>query len=129
MYKYFILIFFFIFSMGFFMSSCTSDKRPLIEIECDDIPPVWNGEVKEIIELTCAYVGCHVGGNGVPGNYTSYGGISTALTRGTFEERTFELKDNPVFGMPPDDADGPKDLTAEQLNILSCWMEAGFPEN
>lgn len=105
--------------------SCTKDKRPPIVVDCDDIPPVWNGEVKEIIDLTCAYVGCHIGGgNGVPGNYTSYGGISTALANEDFKIRTLDIRD-----MPPSYASGAKVLTDEQLNILTCWMEAGFPEN
>jgi len=116
--------------LGWSVSSCTSDKRPLIEVDCDDIPPVWDGEVKNIIELTCAYAGCHVGGGtGAPGNYTSYGGISSALSSGTFKNRTFDIRDNPSLGMPPNYADGPRDLTEEQLNTLTCWMEAGFPEN
>jgi len=116
--------------LGVFVSSCTSDKRPPIELDCDDIPPTWDGEVKAIIDLTCSYSGCHSGGGtGAPGNYTSYQTVAGALNSGKFQNRTFDIKDNPSLGMPPDYADGPKDLTELELNVLMCWVEAGYPEN
>jgi len=122
--------FLFLCLFGTLVPSCTVDKRPPLEIECDDIPPVWEGEVKTIVELTCAYAGCHIGGGtGAPGNYTSYGTVAAALNNGSFQNRTFDIKDNPTLGMPPDYATGPKDLTDDQLNILTCWVEAGYPEN
>jgi len=118
------LIFLLLCLFGIVLPSCTSDKRPLIETECPDIAPVWDEEVVSIIEFSCAYVGCHVGGNGIPGNYTTYSGISTALTRGDFETRTLEIKD-----MPPSNSSGPTSLTEEELITLTCWAEAGYPQN
>lgn len=116
--------------IGFFLPACTSDKRELIITECDGAMPVWDEEVDEIIRLSCAYTGCHVSGSSVSGDYSSYGGISSSLFSGKFKTFVFDLQGNPVLGMPPDNAiGGPKDLTAEQLMILDCWMQAGFPEN
>ena len=109
--------------------SCTNDKLEPVVIDCSGATPVWDGEVDAIVALSCAYAGCHVGGTSAPGNYLSYNGINTILQNGSFKNRVFDIKDNPVLGMPPDNSGGPKNLTEEQLLTLSCWMEAGFPEN
>lgn len=115
--------------VGLLAQSCTTDKLVPAPNNCDDTPPVWDNEVDDIIQLTCAYSGCHISGTSAPGNYLTYSGILSDLNNGSFKSRVFDIKDNPILGMPPDNSSGPKDLTTEQLNILSCWMEAGFPEN
>ena len=112
-----------------YYTSCTTDKLTPVEIDCIGDAPVWDGEVDDIVALTCAYAECHISGTSASGNYLSYNGINSILTNGKFKNRVFDIKDNPTLGMPPDNSAGPKELSEEQLNTLSCWMEAGFPEN
>lgn len=109
--------------------SCTNDKLSPVEVDCSGETPTWDGEVDALVAATCAYAGCHISGTSAPGNYITYNGINSILRNGSFKNRVFDIKDNQNLGMPPAYADGPKDLTAEQLRIFSCWMEAGFPEN
>ena len=112
-----------------YFSSCTNDKLVPVMNDCSGETPVWDGEVEEIVALTCAYAGCHISGSSAPGNYLSYNGINSILGNGKFKNRVFDIKDNPTLGMPPANSPGPKELTEEQLSTLSCWMEAGFPVN
>ena len=89
----------------------------------------YEASIKEIIDVTCAYAGCHNGSPGVPGDYTTYDGLQLDIDNGFFYRRVIEIKDDPVQGMPPDRADGPKDLSDEQLQLILCWVENDYPEN
>ena len=124
-----LIIIAFLTSTVLFFVSCTNDKLVPVMNGCAGQTPVWDGEVETIVALSCAYAGCHIGGTSAPGNYLSYSGITSILNNGSFKILVFDMKDNPILGMPPDNAAGPKDLTEDQLTILSCWMEEGFPEN
>jgi len=112
-----------------YFTACTSDKLAPVEIECVGETPVWEGEVAELIAVSCAYAECHISGTSAPGNYLTYQGISSILRNGSFKNRVFDIKDNPTLGMPPEYSAGPKFLTDAQLSLLSCWMEGGFLEN
>ena len=113
--------------------ACSRDSFEPMEIDCSD-PFVYNGDIKDIIDATCAYSGCHDGAGGIgPGDYTSYAGLATDLQSGSFENRVINQKDDPIIGMPPDTDVYPQsqisDLTEEQLAKITCWLQAGFPEN
>lgn len=109
-------------------ASCTSDVLPEpVMLPCDGETPTYAINVQEIIEQTCAYSGCHLGG--APGVYDSYNGLLSDLENGQFRNRVINARDNPTLGMPPDYApqDRPRNLTDEQLAIITCWLDAGYP--
>lgn len=116
-------------SVIFSMEACTSDAlaEPVM-LPCDDLTPTYEADVREIIERTCAYSGCHLGG--APGLYDDYDGLLSGLESGIFRQRVITAKDNPTLGMPPNYApDGrAEDLTADELMIITCWLDAGYPE-
>ena len=120
--------------IGFFSlsTSCTSDKLPEPEPPefCDTLQVSYNLQVKEIIDTNCATPGCHRAGSIAPGNYTDFSGLSPFLTENEFEKFVVDLRNDPDLGMPPnwDTNPGPKDLTQEEFDIISCWIEAGYPE-
>ena len=119
--------------LTFLAFSCSRDTVDPPENNCEETISYENG-VKEIIDATCAYSGCHDGAGGIgPNNYNTYAGMLVHLQSGSFENRVIDQQDNPTFGMPPDMSIYPQslvdDLTEEQLNIITCWLEAGFPEN
>jgi len=98
---------------------------------CDDITATFNGAVVEVLSVTCSYDACH-GAASTFGqqNFNVYSNIKPFLNNGSFEKRVLQMgdADNPVMP-PPYTPDGkPKELTAEQLQILNCWKEAGYPE-
>lgn len=109
--------------------ACTSDalSEP-IDLPCDGLVPTYEGQVLEIVERTCAYSGCHLGG--APGLYDSYEGLLSDLESGRFRQRVILSRDNPTIGMPPNYAPEGRaeDLTPEELMIITCWLDAGHPE-
>ena len=112
--------------------SCTSDKLPEPEPPafCDTLQVSYNLQVKQIIDTNCAFSGCHSPGSIAPGNYTSFSGLSGFLNDQEFKRFVIDLRNDPDIGMPPNwpTNPGPKDLTQEEFDILSCWVEAGYPE-
>lgn len=109
--------------------ACTSDAlAEPVALPCDGATPTYDAEVREIIEQTCSYSGCHLGG--APGLYNTYEGLLSDLESGLFRERVISNKDNPTIGMPPNYAPEGRaeDLTPEQLMVITCWLDAGHPE-
>lgn len=116
--------------------ACTNDELPppVTPVFCDTISiTTYDNGVKEIIDNSCAYGGCHDGAGGIgPGNYNNYSGLITYLTSGSFRDRVLSQREDPSLGMPPDASVYPEsqkdDLTAEELEIIECWLLSNFPE-
>jgi hypothetical protein len=106
-------------------SACTYETIPAPEpvALCDTLQASFQLNVKAILNQSCAYSGCHPG-------YSDFKTLEFDLKNGSFKERVFDLKDNAVLGMPPDNAPAgrPKDLTEEELELLDCWLKKGYPE-
>ncbi len=120
-----------LFTACLILVSCTRDMTEPQVNTCGSSVDYAN-DAKAIIDATCAYSGCHDGlSAGTPGNFTSYAGLENFIQFGSFASRVFDLRENPVLGMPPDNAvdfGGPADLDEESLEILMMWAEAGYPE-
>ena len=116
--------------------ACTNDVLPPPETPafCNDIIAAYNTNVKSIIEESCTYAGCHNGAGGVTStNYTSYNLLLSILNNGEFRNKVLGQKDDPLLGMPPDHSVYPEsvkdDLTEEELQIIECWLNQGYPKN
>ncbi len=111
--------------------SCTADELPAPsgEINCEEVEVSYDLNIKAIIDRSCAYSGCHL--DVAPGKYSTYNGLSGALKSGKFEQRVLNLRFDPIIGMPPDNApEGrPRALSEEELDLVRCWLNKGFPEN
>lgn len=99
---------------------------------CTDDTITYETSTKEIINLTCAYSGCHDGAGGAPGDFTTYSAMERYLRDGSFTERVIDMRDNPARGMPPNKSIYPNslqdDLTPTQLQVITCWIENDFPQ-
>lgn len=106
------------------IQACTYAKQPPIEpnMACDTLMPTYVDGVKPIIDANCSYPGCHAAGY-QSGDFTNYSSMKSRLDGGQFQLRTLQIKD-----MPPSYASGPKELTPEELAILECWLQNGYPE-
>ena len=112
----------FIISSLCILFSCAKDKLNINgEVGTDEI--TYQRDAKTIIDASCAYAGCHDGAN-APGNYSAYQGMTPFLNDSKFERRVIERRD-----MPPNYSSGPTFLTAEELNIIRCWVEGDYLEN
>lgn len=107
---------------------CTSDQLPEPEeAVCGNDPITYDNDIAGIVERSCAYSGCHLGS--APGIYDDYDGVLPVLESGLFRQRVIEQRMDPNTGMPPNfaPADRPQDLTERELEMITCWLEAGFP--
>jgi len=89
---------------------------------CESFNATYEGEVLNILKATCAYEGCHP-------TYLVFDSLKVKTDSGKFEQKV--LDPNADLPMPPAYApeDKPKSLTNEQLQVLRCWKDAGYPEN
>lgn len=111
-------------------SSCGDDD----EDTCETFTATYNGDVKAIIDSSCAYSGCHSGGSTansfIPigsNDFTTFASLKPGLDSGVFNARALVARNMPPSANVP--AGFPTELTPEQLEILTCWHNAGYPEN
>jgi uncharacterized membrane protein len=99
--------------------ACKQDKLPLPEVPtfCDSITASYNDTVKAIIDSKCSVAGCHL--NTQSPNLNNFTQVFNNSNR--IAVRALDLKTMPPLGMPQ--------LTEDEIKILTCWREAGFPEN
>lgn len=121
------------FSQLILLTACTEDMLPEPEPSmCDGLMPTYETDIRPIIEASCAYSGCHLGGGGGgQPNYEGYEDLLPDIENGTFRDRVILRQADENVGMPPNYApDGrPQDLTADEILLMECWLEAGYPEN
>lgn len=112
------------------LPACTNDQLPEPQVlaVCDTLQTSYETNVKDIIDRTCAYSGCHIDAS--IGSYLTYEDMLGRLENGSIRNRVISLRDDPTTGMPPDYApsDRPKDLSQEELEIIQCWLDSGFPK-
>ena len=90
----------------------------------------YTSNAKTIIDLSCAYAGCHSGpgaGLYVPAgskNYTEYDSLALNLTNGKFTNRVLVAKDMPNPTYVP--SGHPKTLSQSDLDILTSWKNDGY---
>lgn len=111
------------------LGACATDQLPEPQMaDCAMVNPTYNADVKQIIDESCAYSGCHLDSS--PGRFDSYSGLLPYLEDNTFRQRVLIERGDPTTGMPPNysPSSRPQDLTEEQLMIIECWLDAGFPE-
>ena len=102
-------------------TSCVNDTVPEHVYPCDDlaVTPNYDKDIKSIIDTNCAFSGCHISGFNA-GDFSNYQGMESYLPLRISEEVLGEKT------MPPN---GFTELTQEELILISCWLEAGHPEN
>jgi len=115
--------------MALLATACTSDQLPEpTPTDCTTLTPTYTVDIQPIIEQSCAFSGCHL--DSAPGNYDSYDGLLAVLENGKFRQRVITDRSDEVKGMPPNFTpdDRPKDLTEQEIELIDCWLIAGFPE-
>ncbi len=105
--------------LGTVFQSCKADKLPPPdELEfCDTIAATYTSNVKAILDAKCATSSCHGGPQGPV--FTDYSQTNSNSAR--IGIRAIDQQTMPPSFMPQ--------LTNEELDILKCWRDAGFPEN
>lgn len=110
--------------IGTFAVSCGGDEDDEPQgIDCSGLTPSYMNDIKPIVDATCALAGCHVD-NFLQGDYTTYEGLKAKVDDGTVSQRVVDIKD-----MPPENSNGPTELTDEQVRLIHCWIQIGAPNN
>lgn len=119
-------------TLFFVCFACVTDKLPEPEEleECDETTIKYEGDIKPLIDLYCAFSGCHVEFSDAPGNFSTYEGMESYLNADQFEYYTITIKDDPQLGMPPDwpSNAGPNDIPTEDLIKIQCWIDLNYPQ-
>jgi hypothetical protein len=100
-------------------NSCYNDKEELLYpgATCDGVSTSFATNVNPIIQSSCNKSGCHnTGSTNGPGALTNYDQIKAAAGH---------IKNAVVSGFMPQDAT----LTTAQIKTISCWVDAGAPNN
>lgn len=87
---------------------------------CNGGSPTYETTVKPIIKTNC--VTCHNGENGYNKNdvlLNSYAALKSSIEKGKFEKVVLKKQTMPTLGP----------LSADNLDILRCWLDNGYPEN
>ena len=112
--------------IGLLLYSCTAEELPRIStlVNCDGVQTSYEFNVRQIIDNSCAYAGCHP-------EYDSYEGLLPTLRDGSFRSRVITLRADDNIGMPPQYAPGdrPKSLSKEEIDLLECWLDDEFPKD
>lgn len=111
--------------LGTFAISCGDDEGddPPVSIDCTGSDPSYMNDIKPIIDASCALAGCHEA-NFLNGDFTTYDGLKEKANNGTLIERAVEDKD-----MPPENTNGPMELSDEEIKLINCWVADGAPNN
>lgn len=87
------------------------NKTPL----CDGVTPTYDADAASVVNSNCALSGCHVAGFS-NGDFTTYDGLKADAK---------EIQDQVVSKkMPPSGS-----LSKSEIQIISCWVDNGSPEN
>ena len=107
-------------SLTFTQDSCVNHDFP--QYTCDSDPLTFDADVLQVVEAKCAIPGCHNGDLGPDFVWTEYPDLAARAENGELKRRVL----NRI--MPPSySPNGP--LNQEQINILVCWVDKGYPEN
>ena len=86
--------------------------------ECPPDGISYSNTIAPIINTSCAISGCHVPGRQLP-TLVTYEQISANAER---------IKTRTSDGTMPPAASG-IELSAEEINQIACWVDAGAPDN
>ena len=105
------------------VSGCYYDKEDLLYhktgvVDCNTISAKFSADVAPLIKNKCATAGCHdaagSAGSTVLETYAQIAGVAARINQRCIIDKT----------MPPGGA-----LTTAELNILTCWISSGTPNN
>jgi len=105
----------------FAINSCYYDKEDLlypVTVDCATVNASYAANVSPLIISKCSYAGCHNAGGAAGGlvleSYTQVANSAGGINQRCIIEKT----------MPPSNP-----LTPNEIAILTCWINAGTPNN
>lgn len=104
----------------FSFTSCTSDA---ITYDCTAIAPTYTDHIKSIMDVNCAYSGCHDAVSKEDGiDLSTYATVAAESDRARFMGSMHH--DGSYSRMP----EGEPKLSTTDLQKIYCWIQNGTPQ-
>ena len=101
-------------------SSCTTES---ITYDCTSIAPTYNDHIKSIMDVQCAYSGCHDAVSKEDGiDLSTYATVSGESSRARFMG---SMHHEGSYNRMPE---GEPKLSTSNLQKIYCWIQNGTPE-
>ncbi|MBL4578099.1 MAG: hypothetical protein JKY18_11900 [Flavobacteriales bacterium] len=97
------------------MASC-KDKK--LDPSCGGEKPTYDNGISVIIDANCTSPSCH-GAGALQAQFIDYASMALALSNGNFEKKVLVEQSMPKNNF----------LTQDEINLIQCWKENGYPEN
>ena len=106
----------------FLILSFTSCKTDSITYDCTSIAPTYTDHIKSIMDVNCAYSGCHDASTKADGiNLSTYATVAAESARSKFMGSM--QQDGGYDQMP----EGNSKLSTDNLQKIYCWIQSGTP--
>ena len=103
-----------------FLSGCYYDKAELLypeTVDCSTLNARFSAQIAPLVETRCAIPGCHDASSGNKGGpFTNYTQIHA---------KAATIKAQVQSGAMPEGSS----LTAAEIQMISCWVNSGAPNN
>lgn len=109
--------------MGLFLTLASCNKDDDDPVDCTGITPTYTGEVKAILDASCALSGCHDAVTAQSGVNLSTYAAASAISQETRFVAVIQHRN----GFTPMPFGGSK-LPEETIQTLVCWVENGSPQ-
>ena len=105
-----------------FFSQCKKDSEPIV-YDCSNNAPRYNNAVRNIVDVYCAFSGCHNSSSRAAGiDLSSYAALRSEASRARFMG---SVEHRSGFSPMPR---GGRRLSETDLNTLACWIQNGYLE-
>lgn len=101
-------------------TSCTTES---VAYDCTSIAPTYTDNIKSIMDVNCAYSGCHDASTKADGiNLSTYATVAAESARARF--MGCMEHDGSYNRMP----EGAAQLNTSDLQKIYCWIQSGTPQ-
>ncbi|MBT1703646.1 hypothetical protein [Chryseosolibacter indicus] len=100
--------------------SCSNDDLEKMEDKTCSDEISYASDVNTIVQTKCAVSGCHNGSLGPQRDWTNFG---------TFQSRAQAVKQSVVTRQMPPAGSPVGQLTDDQIQTISCWVDQGAKNN
>ncbi|MEZ4910983.1 MAG: hypothetical protein R2774_08980 [Saprospiraceae bacterium] len=103
------------------MTSCSDDDTT--QIDCTGVTPTYSSEIAPIINVSCAFSGCHDSATKSDGiDLSTYANVKSASANDNFLK---SIKHESGATAMPQSAEK---LPNESIKMIECWIQNGWPQ-
>lgn len=114
----------FVFPAAFLCLSLSYCKKDTVDTyDCTGVTATYTGQIKSILDASCAYAGCHGGSNPAEGiDLSNYTDAKSAAQKSSF---LGSIQHKSGYEAMPQ---GGAQLDDSVIKAISCWVQNNMPE-